>query len=115
VDLNKQLNSSIFNKDPQIISVKRELEALTNFDFQDDAELNKILNKWQKAPFERAEFMESLPKSQKDILLLSVEGIKAKEIANMLNLSYSHVRNTRSQLLKIIQNQGFHDFADLKA
>ncbi len=114
-EISERLSQPKFKKDPEIIDIRKDLSALTHIDFQNDFELNLIKEKWNKPKVINLELFQELSKSQKDILILSVEGIKAKEISNMLNLSYSHVRNTRSQLLKMINEKGISDFTDLKS
>ena len=56
----------------------------------------------------------SLNDTQKRVLILSVEQYKPKEIAATLGLSYAYVRNVQVQLRKLIQQNGFSSFQELK-
>ncbi len=113
-EISERLQQGNFNKDPEIIQIRQDLDALISIDFKDDFERNALLEKWNAPNVIIAEVFGELSQTQKDILVLSIEGIKAKEISNMLNMSYSHIRNTRSHLLKKLQAHGFEDFTQLK-
>jgi DNA-binding CsgD family transcriptional regulator len=63
---------------------------------------------------EQFSFLDGITNSQRNVLSLSLDGYRPKEIAVTLNLSYSYVRNVQSKLRKILKNQGFDNFEDFK-
>ena len=63
---------------------------------------------------EQFSFLDGITDSQRNVLSLSLDGYRPKEIAVTLNLSYSYVRNVQSKLRKILKNQGFDNFEDFK-
>ena len=64
--------------------------------------------------FDDFSYLEEITDSQRNVLSLTLDGYRPKEIAVTLNLSYSYVRNVQSKLRKILKNQGFDDFEDFK-
>lgn len=64
--------------------------------------------------FKKLEFLNDLIESQKQVLSLSLDNYRLKEIAVTLNLSYSYVRNVQSRLRKKLKDEGYETFEDLK-
>lgn len=64
--------------------------------------------------FTKLDFLNELIESQKQVLSLSLDSYKPKEIAVTLNLSYSYVRNVQSKLRRILKDEGYETFEDLK-
>lgn len=64
--------------------------------------------------FKKLEFLNDLIESQKQVLSLSLDNYRPKEIAVTLNLSYSYVRNVQSRLRKKLKDEGYETFEDLK-
>lgn len=109
----KRLGESRYSKDPIIIEVRNNLTRIGDSQLLESPPIKSIENSYRyHVVLEHPVFAE-LSKTQRDILVLSIEGIKSKEIATILNLSYSHVRNTRTQLKKMMADIFVSEFEDL--
>ena len=64
--------------------------------------------------FSKMEFLNDLIDSQRQVLSLSLDNYRPKEIAVTLNLSYSYVRNVQSRLRKKLKDEGYETFESLK-
>lgn len=64
--------------------------------------------------FSKIAFLSDLIDSQRQVLSLSLDNYRPKEIAVTLNLSYSYVRNVQSRLRKKIKDEGYDTFEALK-
>lgn len=65
--------------------------------------------------FNKVAFLSDLIDSQRQVLSLSLDNYRPKEIAVTLNLSYSYVRNVQSRLRKKLKDEGYETFESLKA
>lgn len=65
--------------------------------------------------FNKVPFLSDLIDSQRQVLSLSLDNYRPKEIAVTLNLSYSYVRNVQSRLRKKLKDEGYETFESLKA
>lgn len=109
-----RLGESRFSKDPVILQVKQDLERISKSQLENDQEIKRIESSHRyDFLWEFAQFAE-LSKTQRDILLLSIEGVKPIEIAQIMNVSYSHVRNMRSKLKRMMADIGISDFEELR-
>ncbi|MCL9981479.1 MAG: hypothetical protein NBV77_08570 [Bacteroidia bacterium] len=112
-NIHRKLSESKFAKDPIILQVKLDLDRISksqNINLQDTSRVDVSYRYdiiWKNQNF------SELSKTQRDILILSIEGVKPIEIAKYLNLSYSHVRNMRSKFKKMMIDLGISDFEDL--
>jgi DNA-binding CsgD family transcriptional regulator len=57
---------------------------------------------------------KDLSLTEKRILQLSINGIKTKEIANILGLSNQYILNARSKIKKNLTIQDFENWEELK-
>ena len=64
--------------------------------------------------FDKLDFLKDLIESQRQVLSLSLDNYKPKEIGVTLNLSYSYVRNIQTQLRKTLKDAGYDTFDALK-
>jgi DNA-binding CsgD family transcriptional regulator len=58
---------------------------------------------------------KTLSLTEKRILQLSINGIKTKEIANILGISNQYILNARSKIKKNLTIQDFENWEDLKS
>ena len=58
---------------------------------------------------------KTLSLTEKRILQLSINGVKTKEIANILGISNQYILNARSKIKKNLNNQDFENWEDLKS
>lgn len=65
--------------------------------------------------FSKVAFLSELNDSQRQILSLSLDNYRPKEMGVTLNLSYSYIRNVQSRLRKKIKDEGYDTFEALKA
>lgn len=64
--------------------------------------------------FEKLPFLQEMITSQRNVLSLSLDNYRPKEIGVTLNLSYSYVRNVQTRLRKTLKDNGFDTFEDLR-
>jgi hypothetical protein len=117
IDKSKELAQKIkegpYSNEPEIYNVQKELEQLSliNATVNTTSDLD-ILN--QDHGFLKNAGFAKLNDTKKRVLILSVEQYKPKEIAATLGLSYAYVRNVQVELRKLIQQNGFSSFQELK-
>ncbi len=58
---------------------------------------------------------KTLSLTEKRILQLSINGVKTKEIANILSISNQYILNVRSKIKKNLTTQDFENWENLKA
>jgi hypothetical protein len=104
------LKKSQYNKDPEIIQLRNQLEKMADIHVTNDSEIKEATHSIKMDHLWEIESFNELTPTLKRILILSIEGFRPKEISQLLNMSYSHVRNSRAQLKKMIQNEGYEDF-----
>lgn len=113
-ELATKIKNGPYSNEPEIFQVQKELEqmALTDQVVQSTPELRVFENEY---PFiDEIEEFKNLAESKKRILILSVENYRPKEIATTLNLSYAYVRNVQTDLRKILKENNFTEFRELK-
>lgn len=108
-----RLKNSQFSKDPEIIQIRKEIEEMTNIHIDSDVEVKETTNSMKFDHLWENQAFNELTPTYKKILMLSVEGFRPKEIAQLMNISYSHVRNSRAHLKKLIVAEGYQDFEQL--
>ncbi|MGB0270014.1 MAG: hypothetical protein ACPGCV_07510 [Bacteroidia bacterium] len=112
-ELAQKIKDGPYSNEPEIYNVQKELEQLSliNATVNVSSEI-EILN--QDHGYLKKSDFTNLNDTKKRVLILSVEQYKPKEIAATLGLSYAYVRNVQVQLRKLIQQNGFSSFQELK-
>jgi len=112
-ELAQKIKDGPYSNEPEIYNVQKELEQLSliNATVNVSSEI-EILN--QDHGYLKKSDFANLNDTKKRVLILSVEQYKPKEISVTLGLSYAYVRNVQVELRKLIQQNGFSSFQELK-
>ena len=102
-------------KDKTLVKVKSELKSFKISD-KTVKKANPRLSELDqyKWLWSSVEDLNSLSTTMKQVLVLSLEGVKPKEISTVLNLSYAYVRNLRTKIKRVLKANGIEDFRSVK-
>lgn len=113
LETSKELKRKLVNlPEKNLPGVRESLEDLDYILFLNKSVDTTVISKGYD--FKKLEFLNDLIESQKQVLSLSLDNYRLKEIAVTLNLSYSYVRNVQSRLRKKLKDEGYETFEDLK-
>lgn len=109
----KELKSKLVNlPEKNLPGIRESLEDLDYILFLNKSVDTTVIAKGYD--FSKIAFLSDLIDSQRQVLSLSLDNYRPKEIAVTLNLSYSYVRNVQSRLRKKIKDEGYDTFEALK-
>jgi DNA-binding CsgD family transcriptional regulator len=98
-----------------LLDLKKEIDELSRLGIEDKPQLADKLIDSHKAMFERfPEFSELANLTEKRIFILSVDGYKPKEIANVMGVSIQYVHNVRTRLRKKLKLDNTIEWQTLK-
>lgn len=110
----KELKSKLVNlPEKNLPGIRESLEDLDYILFLNKSVDTTVIAKGYN--FSKVAFLSDLIDSQRQVLSLSLDNYRPKEIGVTLNLSYSYVRNVQSRLRKKIKDEGYDTFEALKA
>jgi DNA-binding CsgD family transcriptional regulator len=114
LETSKELKSKLINlPEKNLPGIRESLEDLDYILFLNKSVDTTVIAKGYD--FSKVDFLSDLIDSQRQVLSLSLDNYRPKEIAVTLNLSYSYVRNVQSRLRKKIKDEGYDTFEALKA
>lgn len=114
-DLGKKIKLVASEDKEALQEVKREIEELSRLGIEEKPQLaDKLLDDHQ-AIFNRfPEFAETGNLTEKRIFILSIDGYKPKEIANVVGVSIQYVHNVRTRLRKKLNIDNTVEWESLK-
>ena len=113
LETSKDLKSKLVNlPEKNLPGIRESLEDLDYILFLNKSVDTTVIAKGYD--FSKVDFLSDLIDSQRQVLSLSLDNYRPKEIAVTLNLSYSYVRNVQSRLRKKIKDEGYDTFEALK-
>ena len=114
LDTSKELKMKLVNlPEKNLPGIRESLEDLDYILFLNKSVDTTVIAKGYD--FTKVAFLSDLIDSQRQVLSLSLDNYRPKEIAVTLNLSYSYVRNVQSRLRKKLKDEGYETFEALKA
>ncbi|MES2560655.1 MAG: hypothetical protein V4590_13000 [Bacteroidota bacterium] len=114
-DLGKKIKLISSEDKETLQDVKREIEELSRLGIEDKPQLaDKLIDNHQTI-FERfPDFAETANLTEKRIFILSIDGYKPKEIANVVGVSVQYVHNVRTRLRKKLDIDNSVEWESLK-
>ncbi len=113
LETSKNLKSKLsYLPEKNSAGIRETLEELDYILFLDKSIDTTVLSSGYD--FEKIDFLKGMIESQRNVLSLSLDNYRPKEIGVTLNLSYSYVRNVQSRLRKLLKDHGYETFEDLK-
>jgi DNA-binding CsgD family transcriptional regulator len=109
-----RLSNSQFSRDPHILEIRADMIRLSEAELNSDPVLQSLDQQKRYSSIWELHGFQDLTKTQREILILSIEDMRPKEIAQLLNVSYSHIRNTRTLLKKQMSILKINEFSELK-
>lgn len=109
-----RLSNSQFSRDPHILEIRADMIRLSNAELNSDPLSHSLDQQKRYSSIWELNGFQDLTKTQREILIMSIEDMRPKEIAQLLNISYSHIRNTRTFLKKQMSVMNFYEFSELK-
>jgi DNA-binding CsgD family transcriptional regulator len=114
-DLGKKIKLVSSQDKGALLDLKKEIDELSRLGIEDKPQLADKLIDSHKAMFERfPEFSELANLTEKRIFILSVDGYKPKEIANVMGVSIQYVHNVRTRLRKKLKLDNTIEWQTLK-
>lgn len=119
IDKSKMMAETIkhgpYSNVPEIKLIQSELEKLSHVDnLTKSPSRTQHLQQEYQYLWQQYPIFNALNDTQQRILILSIEQLKPKEIAIVLNLSYPYVRNVQSMLRKQLTQINVGEFLQLK-
>lgn len=114
-DLGKKIKLVSSEDKETLQEVKREIEELSRLGIDDKPQLADKLIDDHQSVFDRfPDFATITNLTEKRIFILSVDGFKPKEIANVVGVSIQYVHNVRTRLRKKLKLNNSIDWESLK-
>ncbi len=113
LDTSKKLKSKLATlPEKNLPGIKESLEDLDYILFLNQSVDTTVISTGYD--FDRLPFLAEMIVSQRNVLSLTLDDYRPKEIGVTLNLSYSYVRNVQTRLRKTLKDNGFETFEELK-
>jgi DNA-binding CsgD family transcriptional regulator len=109
----KKLNEEI--KSDELHKTIKEIDSLKRINIDSKESNNKLIPEDYQNLNAILISPKTLTLTEKRILQLSINGVKTKEIANILGISNQYILNARSKIKKNLTNQDFENWEDLKS
>jgi hypothetical protein len=104
--ISQKLKSSHVGKDPEIIQIRREINSITHLNTHLDDEMNQIKSIDDVHYLSHyLNCIKDFNQTEMQLLFYFINQHKVKEIAVLTSLSEQHIRNTKSKILKHIQQE----------
>jgi DNA-binding CsgD family transcriptional regulator len=109
----KKLNEEI--KSEELHKAIKEIDSLKRINVDSKESNNKLVPEDYQNLNAILISPKTLTLTEKRILQLSINGVKTKEIANILGISNQYILNARSKIKKNLINQDFENWEELKS
>ncbi len=109
----KKLNEEI--KSEELQKTIKEIDSLKRINLDSKESNNKLIPEDYQNLNAILISPKTLTLTEKRILQLSINGVKTKEIANILGISNQHIFNARSKIKKNLTYQDFENWEELKS
>lgn len=114
-DLGKKIKQISSENKEALQEIKKEIDELSRLGIEDKPQLaDKLIDDHQPIFDRFPEFAEMSNLTEKRIFILSVDGYKPKEIANVVGVSIQYVHNVRTRLRKKLKLDNSIEWESLK-
>ncbi len=101
-----KLKQTPFNKDPEIIQIRKELSTIADLNTEWEHELDSInTNDDIQFLYDHFDCIRNFNQTEQRLLYYFIHQHKVKEIAALLSISEQHVRNTKTKLIKTLSQE----------